>query len=91
MILCFDKKSGKHLWERVIRTGNRVVVRGTTADNGPVRRVLVNGQEARAVSANFAEWELTLENVPAGAFEVKAHAEDAAGNVEQTPMALTVE
>jgi hypothetical protein len=75
---------------RVTRSGTTLTVRGTTADNGPVKRVVVNGKEARAVSANFAEWELTLENVPAGAFEVKAHAEDAAGNVEQTPMVVTV-
>jgi len=75
---------------RVVRTGSRVTVKGVTSDNGPVKRVLVNGKEARAVSPNFAEWELTLEGVPAGAFEVKAHAEDAAGNVEQTPMVVTV-
>jgi hypothetical protein len=46
-------------------------VRGTTSDNGPVKRVLVNGKEARAVAGNFAEWE--------------AYAEDGAGNVEKRP------
>ena len=61
----------------------KVVVRGTTADNGTVRRVVVNGREARALRPNFAEWELTLEGVPAGAVRIRAHAEDAAGNVEK--------
>ena len=47
-------------------------------------RVTVNGKEATATAANFAEWEITL-NV---AGELKAVAEDAAGNVEKTPMVL---
>ncbi len=41
--------------------GRKIVVRGTTASNILVRRVLVNGQEAHAVRPNFAEWELVLE------------------------------
>jgi hypothetical protein len=60
----------------------QVVLRGTTADNGTVRRVLVNQQEARALRPNFAEWEAL---VPAGATIVAAHAEDAAGNIEPRP------
>ena len=75
---------------RVVRSGSTVTVRGVTSDNGPVKRVVVNGKEARAVAPNFAEWELVLESVPAGAFDVRAHAEDAAGNVEQTPMVVMV-
>jgi len=59
-----------------------VQVRGTTADNGTVTKVLVNGKEARATAANFAEWEITL-NVEAGPLTVRAHAVDAAGNVEK--------
>jgi hypothetical protein len=66
-----------------------VVVRGTTADNGTVKRVLVNGREARALSANFAEWEVTLERPTAGALRLQAHAEDAAGNVERRPHIVT--
>lgn len=42
--------------------GGKVAVRGTTADNGVVKRVVLNGQEARALSPNFAEWELVLES-----------------------------
>src|SRR4029077_11139585 len=38
----------------------RLVVRGTTSDNGTVKRVRVNGQEAKAEAANFAEWEAVL-------------------------------
>jgi hypothetical protein len=66
----------------VRRTAGKVVVRGTTADNGAVKRVVVNGTEARALRPNFAEWEVTLERVTAGELRIQAHAEDAAGNVE---------
>jgi hypothetical protein len=38
----------------VRRDGDRVAVRGTTSDNGAVKRVLVNGKAAKAVSPNFA-------------------------------------
>ncbi len=62
--------------------GDRVLVRGTTAANGPVKRVLVNGKEARAVRDNFAEWELELVVARGGEGKLTAHAEDAAGNVE---------
>jgi hypothetical protein len=65
-------------------------VRGTTSDNGTVTKVLVNGKEAKALSANFAEWEIVLDGVSAGEVKVSAHAEDAAGNVEKRPHVLTV-
>jgi hypothetical protein len=73
----------------VHRSGGKVIVRGTTSDNGTVKRVAVNGHEVRSVGANFAEWEVTLE---AGATELKleARAEDAAGNTEKKPHVLTV-
>src|SRR5262245_19927803 len=61
----------------------RLVVRGTTAHNGTVKRVLVNGKEAKALAANFSEWEIDLDSAPAGAVKLEAHAEDAAGNVEK--------
>jgi hypothetical protein len=63
----------------------KVSVRGATADNGTVTRVIVNGEEAKALTPNFAEWEIKLDNVPTGFFTVRAHAEDAAGNVERRP------
>lgn len=56
-------------------------IRGTTADNGTVAKVLVNGREAKAIRPNFAEWEVVLPGMPAGG-KVTAHAIDAAGNVE---------
>jgi hypothetical protein len=70
---------------RVTVEGTRVVVRGTTSDNGVVTKVLVNGREARALSPNFAEWEVVLAGVEPGALRLSAHAEDAAGNVERRP------
>ncbi len=74
----------------VTRTSPGTVrVRGTTSDNGPVRRVLVNGQEARPLAANFAEWEATL-TAPAGVVSIEAHAEDAAGNIEPRPHVVAV-
>jgi hypothetical protein len=69
--------------------GGKWTVRGSTADNGTVKRVLVNGREARALAANFAEWEITLENLPT-AGRLEAHAEDRAGNVEKRPHILTM-
>lgn len=67
--------------------GGPVRVRGTTSDNFMVKRVVVNGREARVLRPNFAEWEIEL---PAGEVKVSAHAEDAAGNVEAHPHTVTV-
>jgi G8 domain len=71
-----------------LRDGRRIV-RGTTSDDGTVRRVAVNGREARAVRPNFAEWEIELDGAAAGG-EVAAHAEDAAGNVEPRPHRVSI-
>lgn len=62
----------------VITSVSRGIVRGTTSDNGPVRRVLVNGREATATAPNFSEWEIAID----GPGKIEAWAEDAAGNVE---------
>ena len=62
----------------------KLLVRGTTADNGTVKRVIVNGKDAS--SPNFAEWEIVLES----ATQVSAHAEDAAGNTEPRPHLVAV-
>jgi len=64
----------------------KLAVRGSTADNGAVSRVVVNGTTATAVAANFAEWEAVVANAP----ELKAHAEDVAGNVEPLPHTVKV-
>ncbi len=70
----------------VSKKDGKLVVRGGTTDNGTVKRVVVNGQEAKATAANFSEWEITLD----AATELKAFAEDAAGNVEKTPHSVPV-
>jgi hypothetical protein len=68
----------------VAKKDGKLVVRGSTTDNGTVKRVLVNGKEATATAVNFSEWEITLDSTT----ELKALAEDAAGNVEKTPMVV---
>jgi hypothetical protein len=68
----------------------RIVVRGVASDNGEIHRVLVNGQPATALAANFAEWEAALENLARGNSRITAHAEDAAGNVEPRGHAVEV-
>ncbi len=63
------------------RSGEKLVVRGVASDNGTVKRVVVNGKEARALRPGFAEWEAVLD----AAAKLSANAEDEAGNVELTP------
>src|SRR5262249_7975127 len=59
----------------VRKAGDRLVVHGTTADNGTVTNVLVNGESARALSQNFGEWEAVLAPAAAGnKLEIRAHA-----------------
>jgi hypothetical protein len=70
------------------KDGNALVVRGTTSDNGALKRVTVNGTEAK-VAAN-GEWEVWLSGTKAGAVKVTALAVDVAGNVEKTPHDVTV-
>lgn len=72
----------------VIPKGDQLIVRGTTSDNGPVKSVTVNGQPVKPTRENFAEWEITLAGVKAGAIQLTAFAEDVAGNVEKTPHVL---
>jgi hypothetical protein len=72
----------------VTRAGRKLTVRGTTSDNGQVAKIVVNGQQARALGQNFSEWEAVLMEAPAG--EVRAHGEDAAGNVEKRPHTIVV-
>jgi hypothetical protein len=70
--------------------GGKVVVRGVAADDSVIKKVVVNGREARASSPNFAEWEVVLEAPASGPFRVEAHAEDAAGNFEKRPHVVVV-
>ncbi len=66
----------------------QLFVQGTCSDNGPVKRVLVNGQPAKATSENLATWEIALD--PNGLSKIAAHGEDEAGNVERLPHAFAV-
>lgn len=63
------------------RQDGKRIVRGTCSDNGEVKKVTVNGQEAKATAANFSEWEITLADAKGG--KVAASALDAAGNQEK--------
>ncbi|MDY3561192.1 hypothetical protein R5W23_002454 [Gemmata sp. JC673] len=74
----------------VARTGGRALVRGTTADSTAVKKVTVNGRDARATRDNFAEWEVELD-APPGRLVVTAGAVDRAGNVEKTPHVVRVD
>lgn len=75
----------------VKQTGpGKLLVRGETSDNGEVKTVLVNNRPARPLAANFAQWEIVLENLKAGDMSVEARADDAAGNVEITPHRLAI-
>ncbi|HKA08420.1 MAG TPA: G8 domain-containing protein [Gemmataceae bacterium] len=70
----------------VTKAGGKLLIRGVTSDNGTVKRVLVNGIEAKPTRENFAEWEAVI---PVSG-KVSAHAEDVAGNVERLAHEVTV-
>ncbi len=59
-------------------SNGKIVVRGTATDTGAIKRITVNGVEARALRPNFAEWEATISQ-PKDKIAVRG--EDAAGNV----------
>ena len=58
-----------------------LLVRGTTADNGEVKQVLVNDKPAHETAANLSQWEITLPMSD----KLTACAKDAAGNSEARP------
>jgi hypothetical protein len=66
------------------------MVRGTTSDNGTVKKVTVNGQEAKVTVSNFAQWEVALDSHSTSPLTITARSEDAAGNVEQRPHVVVV-
>jgi hypothetical protein len=67
----------------VSRKNGKLLVRGTTADNGTVTKVIVNGKEATPTRPNFAQWEVTLDSPRRFDGRIIANAQDAAGNVEK--------
>ncbi|HVW02692.1 MAG TPA: hypothetical protein VHB77_20210, partial [Planctomycetaceae bacterium] len=74
----------------VVHTSAGWRVRGVAEDNGTIRQVLVNGQSAKGVRENFAEWEITLPTLPESK-SITALSEDAAGNREQLPHVISAE
>jgi hypothetical protein len=73
----------------VTREPDAIVVRGSVADNGEVKRVLVNGHEAE-LDAATGEWKLRVHRRDEGSLEIVAHSEDVAGNIEQLAHKLNV-
>ena len=63
----------------VKQADGKLLVRGTSADNNGIKRVSINGQDAKSVGSNYSEWEITLPMTNS----VVAHAEDEKGNVEK--------
>ena len=68
----------------------KLLVRGTTADDGIVKKVLVNGQAARTLTPNYSEWEVILPSTAGADRKLQAQAEDAAGNIEPRPHVVTL-
>jgi uncharacterized protein (TIGR03067 family) len=65
-------------------------VRGTTSENETVKRVLVNGREAKAIAPNFAEWEIALHGFVDRESKLTAYAVDGSGNAEPRPHRLLI-
>jgi hypothetical protein len=70
----------------VRREGGKLIVRGTSSDNGDLAKVVVNGKTATGVG----EWQVVLDATEKGPVKLKAHAEDARGNIEKTPHEMTI-
>ncbi|HZZ72497.1 MAG TPA: G8 domain-containing protein [Pirellulales bacterium] len=60
----------------------KLLVRGYVADEGSVKRVLVNGQVA-GLDAKSGDWKIEIPKPAGRTAKIEAHAEDAAGNVEK--------
>ncbi|MDB5300660.1 MAG: hypothetical protein JWO87_2323 [Phycisphaerales bacterium] len=75
----------------VRRSGDKLLVRGVSQDDGEIASVSVNGEPARITASHsgVADWEITLE--AAGVKTIDAKTTDKAGNVEQMPAVRTVE
>ena len=64
----------------------KCLVRGTTSDDGEVKRVTVNGADASPMENHFTRWESVIAPPQDGV--ITAQAEDAAGNREVKPHRL---
>ena len=65
-------------------------VSGSSADDGRIKTVRVNGQEVRPLTPDFSRWEVTLEPIRSRPITLSAAAEDAAGHIEPTPHEMTI-
>lgn len=65
-----------------------LLVRGVTSDDGAVKRVTVNGADARTVDKAFLQWEAIVPAPQNG--RLNAQAEDDAGNKETRPHILVL-
>ncbi|WP_422928088.1 hypothetical protein [Singulisphaera sp. PoT] len=54
------------------------------SESGPIRRVVVNGVEAKLIDATFGQWVAAIDN-PGRGHPIEAQAEDAAKNKEPRP------
>lgn len=74
-----------------VRDGSVLRVRGSVADTSDIKRVIVNGKQARSTRGSFAEWEITLEVLSGKTLELAAFAEDVNGHVEARPHKLLID
>jgi hypothetical protein len=79
---------------RVWRDKGRLLIQGTTTDNGTVKSVPVHvgrlNTLAKPTKAGFDEWLVVIENASAEETTIEARGEDAAGNIEKTPAIVIV-
>lgn len=75
---------------RVDRQADQLIVVGTSADNGRVARVLVNGQAAEMLADTTGEWRVVLTADPKSDVELTAQAVDDAGLLEPRPHVVRV-
>lgn len=69
IVVLTDRHDGKNA---------RLSLRGSASDCGVIKSLEINGQQAKSLRANFAEWEITLPDKP---MALAIRAEDAAGNI----------
>ncbi len=67
----------------------KLLVRGTSSDNGVIRRMQVNGVEAKPLLPGLTQWQVILDPPTGQPDHITAHAEDASGNIEHRPHVVT--
>ncbi|MGP0066172.1 MAG: G8 domain-containing protein [Isosphaeraceae bacterium] len=71
---------------------DRLIVRGTSVDDGLIRIVRVNGRAARALAEDYSRWEVEIDVDRPGQITMTlvAEAKDGSGNAEQVPHRIEV-